>query len=220
VRPDARVSTTVRVLPSASWRQRRLDGNVRTKGSCMPSSERRIASLSRWLPIALTLALAAGCARDRISTSPPDPESAGPVFIQEIGTRGDHPASQDGDDDHDDWNRATKWINGSTGGTIENGRFSVTFAPGAFSGSRRIELIDSTDEYLECQLFPEGIYFTAPVVLTVDLEGTNGDDQSTTVYWNDDDTWVDVGSWYSSGEHTVSTDLDHFSEYRPGRAGW
>lgn len=185
--------------------------------------KRRIVSSIPWLPIALTLALATGCARERIASAPEEPEPAGPVFIRETVPRDPHPTPQNdgGDDDEgDDDDRVTKWINGSVGGRIENGRFSVTFAPGAFAGNRRIELIDSTEEYLECELFPEGIYFNAPVTLTVDLEGTTGDDYSTTVYWNDDETWVDVGSWYSSGEHTVSTDLDHFSEYRPGRAGW
>ena len=177
-------------------------------------SERLVGRLG-CVALALTMSLSSGCGRDRIPTSSSSSDPTGPVFIKELVLRRDRSASSNGDD-----RRVTQWIDGARGGTVVNGRFSVTFAPGAFANSLEIILIDATDEFLECHLFPEGILFEAPVALSVDLEETTGDDAATTVYWNDRDEWVDVGSWYVSGEHTVSTDLDHFSEYRPGRAGW
>lgn len=168
------------------------------------------------LAVGIAIVFATGCGRDRVSAPSSEAPPPGPIFIKELAPQDGNPFSFSDDDPV----RVFEWIDGAEGGTIENGRFSLNFAPGAFPGRIKIELIDTTEDYLKCELYPEGIYFNAPVVLTVDVAETTGDDDMTTLYWNDRGDWTDVGSWYSSGEHTVSTNLEHFSEYAPGRAGW
>lgn len=113
-------------------------------------------------------------------------------------------------------------IDGSVGGQITLGRFTLTIPAGAFSGTRPITVEDPNNGYLECHLYPEGATFDVPVFLTIDLVSTALDVSDATIYWFDPQSgeWLDQRAAYSSGEHKVTASLHHFSAYRGGRAGW
>lgn len=112
-------------------------------------------------------------------------------------------------------------IDGAVGGVITNGRYIVRLSPGAFTGQRTIEVVDPHAEDLRCVLYPEGLYFDAPVSVEIDLTGTGADVPGMTVEWWDPvgEAWVDMGGQYVAPEHSVVCPLEHFSAYRP-RAGW
>jgi hypothetical protein len=113
-------------------------------------------------------------------------------------------------------------IDGAVGGTVTEGRFTLYFPPGSFVGTQLITINDQSGPYIECDLEPEGLQFSAPVTLTVDLAGINGEIGSISVFWYNPDTtnWYDINGAYDLNSHTVSATLAHFSLYRSGRAGW
>ncbi len=112
---------------------------------------------------------------------------------------------------------------GVLGGTVRAGRHTVTFAPGSLLKSTDITVTDMTPVtgYIEAQLFPEGIYFLAPVTLQsncADLYSPIG----MTMYWLDtsNSSWIDINGVPSPDGQGVIAVLQHFSTYRPGKAGW
>jgi hypothetical protein len=114
-------------------------------------------------------------------------------------------------------------INGAVGGVLSNDRFTLVLSPGAFAGSQRISIeVNNANGYVECYLFPEGLQFDQPALLSMSLLSTTGDSQATTIYWHDPatDTWVDMMGTYDASAHSVVARLQHFSDYRAGRAGW
>jgi len=113
-------------------------------------------------------------------------------------------------------------IDGAVGGVIAVGRIRVTFPAGAFSGVRTITVVDASAAFVDCHLYPEGLTFSVPVSLELDLAGTAADALDATVFWYDPETatWVDIDGDYVEGGHTVVTRLAHFSSYRGNRAGW
>jgi len=121
-------------------------------------------------------------------------------------------------------------IDGSRGGVVQAGRFTVRFSRGAFPGTEMIVVRETPGAVVECELLPEGLQFQAPVTLTIDLYGTTGDMEGATIVWLDTlagsgNSWVDMLGVYDPNHHTVTATLQHFSTYRgalvlSGRAGW
>ena len=114
-------------------------------------------------------------------------------------------------------------IDGKLGGVLSNGRITLVIPPKAFKGTQTISLeVNNAGGYVECQLLPEGLKFDRPVQLSMSLLNTTGDTQATTIYWYDPaaDTWVDMLGVYDLSAHSVVAGLQHFSDYRAGRAGW
>lgn len=123
----------------------------------------------------------------------------------------------------DDSHSVSAIIDGSRGGTVTNGRYRLVFPAGAFEGTETITIEDANNGYVECHLYPEGLTFSKPVTLQMSLMGTTGiGDSQATVYWHDPiaGTWVDIGGSYVAPAQSVVAYLEHFSEYRSGRAGW
>jgi hypothetical protein len=216
-------------------------------------SPKRIAQLSA-IAATLSLLFIGGCGSDRTSgLVGPEPTDGQPGFVlpsvmapagavlgrgnasggnsggpggsngtnQQVGSGPDLPSGVQ-------FPSASASINGAVGGTVTCGRFTLTFAPGAFSGVQTITILDTTAPYVECRLLPEGLPFSAPVTLAIDLKGTTGPDSNLSVFWYDPAApalmpWVDVGGQYNISKKTLTTVLAHFSTYRPGslgRAGW
>lgn len=185
--------------------------------------------------IALLLALAAtlplfsgGCGQN----SSPDPAAPGagapasqfflapdnapvPATLGTAGSKGTAPAAAA--------SPTAITVDGAAGAVLTAGRFRLTIPPGAFEGTRTIRLEPGTGTYIECRLYPEGLTFDVPVTLSMDLDGTTGaTDRDATIYWHDPvaGSWVDIGGTYTSADRSVSAPLEHFSDYRAGRAGW
>lgn len=115
----------------------------------------------------------------------------------------------------------TELIEASKGGDVEYGRFKVRFPENALAQNTYITVRDPGDGYVTCQLEPHGIQFQLPVQLEIDLNGLDYlpyEDWS--VFWLHEgpDVWEDQHGVFDHGKVKVS--LLHFSEYRPGRAGW
>lgn len=109
------------------------------------------------------------------------------------------------------------------GGTLESGRFTLTVPPNALDYDAAYTMTYKTIGAVQVDLGPHGAEFDVPVTLTVDLGGTNlaGDDDVTLFWWDEaSGTWVDVGGVWDPASNTLTTELEHFSRYRPGRAGW
>jgi len=113
-------------------------------------------------------------------------------------------------------------VDGAVGGTLSVGRITLTFAPGAFSGTKTITIYDTSNGGVSCQLYPEGLQFSQPVTLQMQLVGTSLDDSTATVDWFNPNagSWVGIGGNYQSPDHSVVANLQHFSTYRGSRAGW
>ena len=112
-------------------------------------------------------------------------------------------------------------VNGVTGGSVQNGRYKVSFAPGAFLGSQNITVTDLGLESGAIELGPHGLTFSNEVTLEINLEGTGWDSPHPTIEWYNPDSgvWVDMHGTYDPSTHRVRATLPHFSTYRP-RAGW
>jgi hypothetical protein len=114
-------------------------------------------------------------------------------------------------------------INGSVGGQVSNGRFTLTVPAGAFTGTRTITVALSEVDELQCELYPEGLQFSVPATLAISLSGTSLDDDSAaTVAWYNPGAavWVDMNGAFDVATHSVRAALPHFSIYRGIRAGW
>jgi hypothetical protein len=115
----------------------------------------------------------------------------------------------------------SQMIDGSLGGQVSNGRFTLLVPAGAFPGTRIITIATSAVDELQCELYPEGLQFAVPATLAIDLTGTGLDeDPAATVLWYDPNTanWVDMNG--ALDVHSVRAALPHFSIYRGHRAGW
>jgi hypothetical protein len=183
--------------------------------------------------IASFLLIAGGCGTDR-SAAPGSPVTASDqvVWARELAADGAGPIAQgvtpansgrsSGSNAGGNGQSSVK-IDGALGGVVSNDRITLVIPPGAFAGSRVISLdVQNANGFIECHLFPEGLKFDRPVVLSMSLLNTTGDQQGSTIYWYDPDTgtWVDMQGSYLAPAHGVVASLQHFSTYRAGRAGW
>jgi hypothetical protein len=121
---------------------------------------------------------------------------------------------------------ASARIDGSVGGFLRAGRFLVRVPPGAFTGAATVTVTMPDSALMLCDLSISPLsanHFKVPVELVADLSATNLADASTcTMYWYDPTrfVWMNlVGKTRTSGS-LVLTNLDHFSKYASGKAGW
>ena len=121
---------------------------------------------------------------------------------------------------------STVKIDGSRGGTVKAGRFSVKLPAGAFSGPATvtISMADSTVMICNLSITPQSANkFKSPAELTADLGSPSLTDASAfTMYWYDPVrlTWVNLFYKSKVAGSLISTSLDHFSTYAAGKAGW
>jgi hypothetical protein len=121
---------------------------------------------------------------------------------------------------------ASAWINGSVGGVVRAGRFGVKIPAGAFAGTAQVTVTmpDSTMMLCDLSISPASAnLFKVPVKLVADLASTNLTDASTyTMYWYDPNRvlWKSLVAKSRTSGTLVVTDLDHFSRYASGKAGW
>jgi hypothetical protein len=117
-------------------------------------------------------------------------------------------------------------ISAQRGGHLTVGRFELDFAPGALLNDTEITMTDVTNRvgFVQCQLEPEGTVFHARVTLNADFSDLVSP-TTYTMYWHvpsDDsgEVWLNVGGTPTGDGRGIITQLQHFSDYAPGKAGW
>jgi hypothetical protein len=133
---------------------------------------------------------------------------------------------------------ASARIDGLLGGRIVCGRYVATVPPGAFIGVGVItmSLPDSTLMVCDLQISPAELNaFLVPVDLALHTTGTDADTDSLDVYWwnPENETWTSMGCQKSLLDRVlqpellssdpvegVQLELNHFSRYAAGKAGW
>jgi hypothetical protein len=117
-------------------------------------------------------------------------------------------------------------IDGNVGGSVRAGRFTVKVPAGAFVGPATVTVTmpDSTLMLCDLSISPAAAnHFAVPVLLVADLSSATLTDASTfTMYWYDPTlvSWLSlIGKTRTTGSLVV-TDLNHFSKYASGKAGW
>ena len=122
--------------------------------------------------------------------------------------------------------KSTVTVDGTRGGLVRAGRFSVKIPPGAFSGtaSVTVSMPDSTVMICDLAISPASANrFKIPAQLTADFSSSSITDVSTlTTYWYDPTrvTWVSLSAKSRISGSAVTTALEHFSKYGSGKAGW
>ncbi|HYJ33498.1 MAG TPA: hypothetical protein VE326_09795, partial [Candidatus Binatia bacterium] len=113
-------------------------------------------------------------------------------------------------------------IDGSVGGTLTCGRFVVTVPPGAYTGAGTITMSmdDSVLAVVDLSIAPKRLNgFEVPVGLSYNPRGL-ALTSPVTIFWLDFKTWVDIGADPQPGTGLPTADLQHFSKYSAGKAGW
>lgn len=114
-------------------------------------------------------------------------------------------------------------IDPAKGGRLQSGRHTLDVPAGALPWTVPFTMDYYNRGVVSVELGPHGAQFDVPVTLTIDLHGTTArPSDDITLYWWDETNgvWVDVGGTWDPSTMTLTTQLDHFSCYRPGRAGW
>jgi hypothetical protein len=124
-------------------------------------------------------------------------------------------------------------IDGDVGGRLECGRFLLSVPPGAFSGKGTISMYmpDTEVMVVDLEISPANLNdFKKPVKLCLLTDGTRLDEEDLQIYWWDDSKseWTGLGCDKDLSDDTsvtgtsegLLTDLDHFSRYSGGKAGW
>jgi hypothetical protein len=111
------------------------------------------------------------------------------------------------------------------GGKVHAGRYELCVPPLALDTPAVYTIEYAEPGIVQVELGPHGAVFNPnrKVKLDIDLTGTTADpDDVITLYWYDESTgqWVDVGGLWNPNTMTLKAELEHFSVYRPGRAGW
>lgn len=111
------------------------------------------------------------------------------------------------------------------GGTYSAGRIVVEIPAGAINEVIKLKIHDHTigNMAVSGDLLPHGYQFNEPVTLTFSLTGTVAEDwDDATIFWLNEETnqWVNIGGTRDLEANTLWVELDHFSSYGVGRAGW
>ncbi|HET9950191.1 MAG TPA: hypothetical protein VFS09_00205 [Candidatus Eisenbacteria bacterium] len=134
---------------------------------------------------------------------------------------------------------ASVTIDGTLGGRVVCGRYVATVPAGAFAGVGTITMTlpDSTLMLCDLEISPADLNgFLAPIDLALHTTKTSTDVDSVDFYWWDTEKgdWTSMGSQKSTTLDPVLTDellgtdpivgvrldLNHFSRYMAGKAGW
>jgi hypothetical protein len=132
----------------------------------------------------------------------------------------------------------TARVDGAVGGRVICGRFVATVPAGAFAGVGTITMTlpDSTLMLCDLEVSPAELNgFAVPVDLALHTSGTGADLDSLDIYWWDpaNSAWTSMGCQKAVLEPVladevltaepvtgVSLQLNHFSKYAAGKAGW
>ena len=114
-------------------------------------------------------------------------------------------------------------MDGSWGGRLSTGRFTVTIPRGAYSGTATItmRMNSRAPQVVDLSITPGNLNnFKTPVTLTFNPTGL-GITEPVTIYYYDPVTkkWVDLGARPDS-RGLPAVYLSHFSIYGAGKAGW
>jgi len=120
---------------------------------------------------------------------------------------------------------ASAEIDGSKGGQLTVGRFTLTVPAGAYEGAATVtcNLPDSTMMLCDLEISAgTPNQFKVPVVLSLDTKDLSVDDTTLSIYWYDPsvDGWRAMPTTLDSKDRVVSVALTHFSRYYGGKAGW
>jgi len=79
---------------------------------------------------------------------------------------------------------------------------------------------DTTLAVVDLSIAPRRLNgFAVPVELSYDPRGL-ALTSPVTIFWLDSKTWVDLGAAPQQGTGLPTADLQHFSKYAAGKAGW
>jgi hypothetical protein len=108
---------------------------------------------------------------------------------------------------------ASAMISAKDGGIVDNGYYSVYFAPGALEKDTEISIEMPEFPKAIVRLSPHGIQFSAPVILSLSLEKSAAASNEWDVLWLNDGTgrWESIGCYVEDG--FLKAKLEHFSEY-------
>jgi hypothetical protein len=114
-------------------------------------------------------------------------------------------------------------ISAREGGTVTNGRITLTFPAGALDQDTEITMDTFSDGTLGAQFGPHGTVFNKPVVMSMDLRGTSAEgrsDATSTLYDNEDLDRYERMEKVPSGDSNVSRSLlRHFSKFKEDVGG-
>lgn len=130
----------------------------------------------------------------------------------------------------------TASIDGKYGGRMHCGRFVLVVPPGAWGGKGDVTMTmpDTTVMLVDLGIYPAKLnQFAAPVTLCLVTDGTTARLQDLSMYWWDpaagkwtyqltdknllDNQYLLDGESYTQG---MAIELQHFSRYSGGKAGW
>jgi hypothetical protein len=114
---------------------------------------------------------------------------------------------------------ASRVISAKDGGVVDNGYYSVYFAPGALEEDTEISIEMPEFPKAIVRLGPHGIQFNAPVILSLALDKAAAESSEWDVFWLNDGTglWESIGGYVEDG--ALKAELKHFSEYGDGNTG-
>lgn len=178
----------------------------------------------RWNPrlamlLLTVLVLGVSCADDSSQMGP----TATPEFIEILGPEAPAGVAGSAVKGRSAAMEASQLVTPEAGGTVAFGRATVVIPPDALRENTQITVRSTDDALVGCELGPHGIAFDRPVTLQFDLKGTEAlPTDDLTIYWFNEETgaWEDVGGTLDPATMVLSTKLEHFSQYRAGRAGW
>jgi hypothetical protein len=109
-------------------------------------------------------------------------------------------------------------ISAREGGTITNGRITLSFPAGALDQDTEITMEALGDGTLGAEFGPHGTVFNKPVVMSMDLRGTNAEGRSdvTSVLYENEERgrFEEIEGAASDDSDTSRALLRHFSKYR------
>lgn len=124
-------------------------------------------------------------------------------------------------------------VDGAAGGRVQCGRFLLSIPPGAFEGEGTISMSmpDSTVMVVDLEIDPIELNdFKNKVKLCLLTDGTKLLSEDLQIYWWNDkySEWKALGCDRDLSDDTaitgtaegLLTELDHFSRYSGGKAGW
>lgn len=113
---------------------------------------------------------------------------------------------------------AEQVVSAEEGGTLHCGSFTLDIPAGALDQDTEITMDVINDGTLSVELGPHGIQFNVPVVLSMELTGTNAEgmaDQSSTLWHNEDeDRYERMQKLSSNDPNVIYSNLTHFSKYK------
>lgn len=115
---------------------------------------------------------------------------------------------------------ATQMISATEGGTLQLGRMTLTFPPGALVEDTQISMRFTDPSALQVELLPHGTQFQRAVTLSADLQGLLSPTAQWVgvAWWNESASRWDQISRQPAGS-TVDAELWHFSDYAAFQEG-